>query len=100
MSDAPEDLLVRLINHRVSNDRARREDYATECLAWLLHHDHELLAEFVRPAGFLFASDSGFTGDVSTLQVSTQYTGAPFKRSRPDLVVQGGGFMLVVEARA
>lgn len=98
--EPPDDLLVRLINHRVSDDHARREDYATECLAWLLRHDHELLAELVRPGGLLFSGGSGYTGDLAALEVATQHTGQPFdQRSRPDLVIHKTDFMLVVEAK-
>jgi len=37
-----DDLLVRLINHRVTDERSRKEDYLTECFAWILENDYEI----------------------------------------------------------
>lgn len=96
-----DDLLVRLINHRISDERARREDYATECLAWLLQRDESLLDAVVRGGGLLFPEgDGGYRGDLDALVISTQDIQAPFDlRSRPDLVIRGPNFMLAVEAK-
>ena len=95
-----DDLLVRLINHRVSDAHARREDYATECLAWLLQRDARLLDVVVRGGGLFFPEDGGYRGDLAALVISTQDIQAPFDlRSRPDLVIRGPSFMLAIEAK-
>ena len=96
----PDDLFVRLINHRISDEHARREDYATECLAWLLQRDAGLLDAVVRGGGLLFPEGNGYRGDVAALVITTQDIQAPFDlRSRPDLVIRGPNFVLAIEAK-
>ena len=101
MAPTPQDdLLVRLINHRISDERARREDFATECLAWLLQRDAALLDTIVRGGGLFFPEGSGYRGHLDALVISTQDVQAPFDlRSRPDLVIRGPNFMLAIEAK-
>ena len=99
-TSTPDDLFVRLINHRISDAHARREDFATECLAWLLQRDAALLMVFVGAGGLFFPEEGGYRGDSASLVVTTQDVQAPFDlRSRPDLVIRGPSFLLAVEAK-
>ena len=49
-----DNLLVRLINHRVTDEHARKEDYLTECFAWILENDYDIRTWFLKKAGALF----------------------------------------------
>lgn len=90
------DLFTRLINHRVSDERARREDYLTECVAWVLSNDPDFLAEFLGPDGPLFAGRDHLAPPAGiALEVETQVQVSA--SDRPDLRIKADGFVLLVE---
>lgn len=93
-----DDLFTRLINHRVSDDRARREDYLTECFAWVLANDSDLLAAILAPTGPVIQGREHVAPlSCTDLEVATQEQISA--SDRPDLVVRGDGFLLLVECK-
>lgn len=104
MAAYTDNLLVRLINHRVSDARSRREDYLTECFAWLLENDpgfQQALLGADGPfgqAGLQAGLQSGhLAGGGSRLSVVTQ---EPLSsRGRPDLRLSRGDSVLFVECK-
>jgi hypothetical protein len=96
-----EDLFVRLINHRVSNEHARWEDYLTECFVHLLEHDEALRQGLLGPDGLVFSGLHPGRGPRpgETLSFSTQVSMG--RHSRPDVQVKGDqGLLLLVECKA
>jgi hypothetical protein len=96
-----EDLLVRLINHRVSDEHARWEDYLTECFVHLLEHDEDLQRSLLGPGGLVFSSQHVGRGPKpgEVLSFSTQVS--MDRHSRPDVHIEGDeGFLLLVECKA
>lgn len=96
-----EDLLVRLINHRVSDEHARWEDYLTECFVHLLEHDEDLQRSLLGPGGLVFSSQHVGRGPKpgEILDFSTQVS--MDRHSRPDVHIEGDrGFLLLVECKA
>ena len=94
-------LFVRLINHRVSDEHARWEDYLTECFVHLLEHDHDLQERLLGPEGLIFGGQHAERGPrpgenlTFTTQVSLD------RYSRPDVHITGDqGFLLLVECKA
>lgn len=96
MPSFSDDLLVRLINHRVSDRMARREDYLTECFSWLLRHDSDLRAVFLGRRGpVLRGRREPRPIDVATAKIQTQ---VPLSSgARPDIEISDahGGLLLV-----
>jgi len=98
LPDFSHDLFTRLINHRVSDDRARREDYLTECLAWVLSNDIPLLNALLAPAGPVFAGHEYLAPILeATCEVNTQVHLSA--SDRPDLRIQTPGFVLLFECK-
>ncbi len=99
MPAAPrDDLFTRLINHRVSDEHARREDFLTECFAWVIQHDAELLSRLLAPDGPVFSASQGAAPQSGPLLVETQVTLGDL--GRPDMRISDGrGFTLLVESK-
>jgi len=97
------DLFKRLINHRVSDERARREDYLTEVLAWMLENDLKLRALILAADGPLYGgADAGHAPQPGEdLQITTQDTES-VDYGRPDLCLRktdDPDWCLIVESK-
>ena len=94
------DLFLQLINHRITDRLARREDYLTACLGWVLQNDAGLRKRFLAPGGPIYqAEDQAPTiGSISAVTVETQDTLSVGER--PDLhIFEPGGFDLLIECK-
>ena len=98
MPDFTTDLFTRLINHRVTNDLARWEDYLTECFTWMLINDEAFREGVLGEDGLVFGGEhrQRAPADISSLEMETQVS---LKRSdRVDLEITGpDDFRLLVE---
>lgn len=100
MTDGPDDLLVRLINHRISEERSRREDYLTECFAWLLTTDAHARAAFLDKDGLVYRGGEGAPSPADVAGACEINTQERLSASdRPDIVIRGESFLLIVEAK-
>ncbi len=98
MSRSRNDLFVRLINHRVTNEHSRREDYLTACLGWVLEHDLAFLHALLAPDGPIFVDHPDLAPSPGVpLEIQTQLHTAP--AHRPDMVISGTDFKLIVESK-
>ena len=94
------DLFLKLLNHRISDQRVRKEDYLTACLGWVLQNDAGLRKRFLAPGGPVYqAEDQAPTiGSIGAVTVETQrvFRGG----ERPDLYIfEPGGFDLLIECK-
>jgi len=101
MPSFTDDLFVRLINHRVSNERARREDYLTECFTWMLANDTGFRAAVFAADGPLY--DGGHNehvpGNTESLSIKTQEDHGK-ACGRPDITIKGSnGFLVLIESK-
>ena len=98
MVDFSTDLFTRLINHRVTDEKARWEDYLTECFAWMLTNDSEFRSAVLGPAGLIYPLEHGALApsDLSSLSIQTQVVIG--RSERVDMEITGvDGFRLLVE---
>ncbi len=96
-----EDLFVRLINHRVSDEHARWEDYLTECFVHLMENDEDLQQSVLGPEGLFFCGhhQGRRPRPGETFTFSTQVSMG--RHSRPDVQIKGDqGLLLLVECKA
>jgi len=101
VSSAIDDIFVRLINHRVTDDHARWEDYLTECFVHLLEHDEALQDRLLGPGGVFFGARHAERGPQpgELLRFGTQR--GIGRHGRPDVHIEGDrGFLLLVECKA
>jgi hypothetical protein len=94
----PDNPFVRLINHRVSDTHSRREDYLTECFAWVVGGDEALQEAFLGPGGLFLGerpdlAPASMTGFSITTQVQATAT------DRPDIEIRVGGVHLYIECK-
>ncbi|OIP37493.1 MAG: hypothetical protein AUK47_13405 [Deltaproteobacteria bacterium CG2_30_63_29] len=92
-----DDLLVRLINHRVSDDTARWEDYLTECFAWLLENDPGLRATLLGKGGLLVGKCGPCHTYEPNASIKTQVT-LP-DQCRPDITISGERTTILIECK-
>lgn len=101
MTEISDDLFVRLINHRVSNDKARWEDYLTECFAWLLRHDPALQARLLHVDGPVFIAEHSARALLAGEEVVVETQVDQGEAGRPDMQISNAaGFRLLVECKA
>jgi len=92
-----DNLLVRLINHRVTDEYARKEDYLTECFAWILENDYDIRTWFLKKAGALFKDNKDNIVPLKDLKIETQKSLS--RNDRPDITIQSKNILLIVECK-
>ena len=89
---------VRLINHRVTDALSRREDYLTECFAWVVAGDEALQEAFFGPGGlFLGERPDLVPASMVGLSIATQVQAST--TDRPDIEVRVGEMHLLIECK-
>ena len=94
-----DDLLVRLINHRVTDERSRKEDYLTECFAWILENDYDIRTWFLKKAGALFKDNKDNIVPLKDLKYKIETQKSLSSNDRPDITIKSDDFLLIVECK-